>query len=197
MVRRALFAAVLATATFGLPSNALAGGGGCTELTAGSGTTVEILYSCLTPTLIRVDPGATVTFVNRDDYRHVIAGAGYAWSSDGYLRADDAFAATFRRNGVYPFQCYLHPGMAGAVIVGDGSGLGAAQSGDVVVEPLEIPEEPLPEVVYLTRAPEIRTVRASSAPAWTAGIAVGLATGLLIALAGAALLRRHHSAGMG
>jgi plastocyanin len=196
MVRRALLAAVLATAALGVPSPASAGGGGCAELTEGSGTTVEILYSCLTPTLIRVDPGATVTFVNRDDYRHVIAGAGYAWSSDGYLRADDAFTATFRRNGVYPFQCYLHPGMAGAVIVGDGTGLGAAQSGGVVVEPLDIPEQPLPEVVYLTRAPDIRTVRASSAPAWTGGIAVGLAAGVTIAFAGAALLRRRHSAGV-
>lgn len=185
MVRRAFLVVALAAAALCVPSPASAGGGGCVEVTEGSGTTVEILYSCITPTLLRAEPGATVTFVNRDDYRHVIAGAGYAWSSDGYMGSGEAFTATFRRDGVYPFQCYLHPGMAGAVIVGDGTGLGAARSGGVVVEPLEIPDQPLPEVVYLTRAPEIRTVRASSAPAWTAGIAVGLAVGALIALVGA------------
>lgn len=196
MVRRALFVAMLAAAALAVPSPVSAGGGGCAEVTQGTGATVELLDFCITPAILRVDPGTTVTFVNRDDFEHVIAGSGSSWGSDGYMAPDDAFTATFRKNGVYPFQCYLHPSMAGAVIVGTGIGAGPADRSGVVVAPWQGPE-PLPEVVYLTRAPEIRTVRASSAPAWTAGIAVGLATGLLIALGGAALLRKRHSAGMG
>jgi len=31
----------------------------------------------------------------------------------------------FVRSGVYPYVCTYHPGMVGAVVVGDGTGLGA------------------------------------------------------------------------
>jgi hypothetical protein len=35
------------------------------------------------------------------------------------LLEGDSIAATFDAPGVYPFACYLHPGMVGAVVVGD------------------------------------------------------------------------------
>ncbi len=181
MVRRAFLAVVLAGAALALPAPATAGGGGCLEVTEGTGTTVEMLNACLTPTLLRVEPGETVTFVNRDDFRHVIAGSGYAWASDGNMRPDEAFTATFDTDGVYPYQCWLHPGMAGAVIVGDGTGLGAADRAGVIAAPVQ---EPLPEVVYVTRAPEVRSVTASSGRpvAWAGGIVVGLAAGVIVTL---------------
>lgn len=183
MIRRAFLAVVLAGAALALPTPASAGGGGCAEVTEGTGTTVEMLYACLTPTLLRVEPGETVTFVNRDSFRHVIAGAGYAWGSNGNMGPDEAFTATFRKDGVYPYQCYLHPGMAGAVIVGDGTGSGPADRANVFVAPFE-GEEPLPEVVYVTRAPEIRTeVTSSGGPiAWAGGILVGLVAGVIVTL---------------
>ena len=186
MVRRAFLISVLTTAALMLPVPASAGGGGCAEITEGTGTTVELLYTCITPTLLRVDPGESVTFVNRDDYRHVISGAGYAWGSDGNMAANEAFTATFRKNGVYPYQCYLHPGMAGAVIVGDGTGLGPANRAGVVVAPFQEFEgqEPLPEVVYVTRAPEVRAEVGSSggSVAWAGGILVGLVVGAIVTL---------------
>ena len=192
--RRAFLVWMLMTIALLAPIPASAGGGGC-ELTDGSGSTVEIEFSCITPTLIRVEPSDTVTFVNRDSYRHVIVGAGYQWASKGYMRAQEAFAATFDEDGVYPYQCYLHPGMSGTVIVGTGTGLGPATSGNVLVEQVSL-EEPLPEIVYVTRPPEIRTVvtRANSAGPWTVGILVGLATGVLVAL-GATTLGRRRSRG--
>ncbi len=106
----------------------VAAGGGCTEVTQGKGTTLEL----------RVDPHTRVTFVNRDDADHVIVGSGFAWGSDGMMHAGDSFTVRFNRSGVYPFQCYLHPGMAGAVIVGDASGNGPAAAGSLVVEPVSI-----------------------------------------------------------
>jgi plastocyanin len=183
MVRRAFLILVLGGSLLVLPAPASAGGGGCGEVTEGTGTTVEMLYACLTPTLLRVPPGETVTFVNRDDFRHVISGSGYAWSSDGNMKPGEAFTATFRNDGVYPYQCFLHPGMAGAVIVGDAAGLGAAGRGGVFVAPFE-GEEPLPEVVYVTRAPEPGA--ASSSSGWpvalVGGILLGLAVGAIVTL---------------
>jgi plastocyanin len=182
MVRRAFLTLLVSGIALAIPAPAAAGGGGCVEVTEGSGTTVEMLGACLTPTLLRVEPGETVTFVNRDDFRHVISGSGYAWSSDGNMRPDEAFTATFRKDGVYPYQCYLHPGMAGAVIVGDATGLGAADRGGVVAAPLQ---EPLPEVVYVTRGPEPGAATSSSGAgpvALVGGILVGVAIGAIVTL---------------
>jgi plastocyanin len=179
MLRRAFLTLVLSGIALTIPAPVLAGGGGCVEVTEGTGTTVDLLNFCLTPTLLRVEPGETVTFVNRDDYRHVISSAGYAWGSDGYMRADDAFTATFSENGVYPYQCYLHPGMAGAVIVGDATGLGAADEGGVVAAPLQ---EPLAEVVYVTRAPEAATSSSDRPVALVGGVLVGVAVGAIVTL---------------
>jgi plastocyanin len=191
MVRRAVLTLVLSGVAIAIPLPASAGGGGCVEVTEGTGTIVALLNYCITPTMLRVDPGETVTFVNRDQTRHVISSAGYAWGSDGYMRRDEAFTATFREDGIYPYQCYLHPGMAGAVIVGDAAGPGAADRGGVVAAPLQ---EPLPELVYVTRAPEVRDVATTSARpvAWAGGILIGLIVGAIVTL-GVRGTRRHRT----
>lgn len=183
MVRRAFLILVLTGIALTITVPASAGGGGCAEVTEGAGTTVELRDLCITPTLLRVDPGETVTFVNRDGFRHVLAGAGYAWSSEGYMAPNEAFTATFRKGGVYPYQCYLHPGMAGAVIVGDGTGHGPANRAGVVVAPWE-GEPPIPEVVYVTRAPEPGTATSSfgSPVALVGGILVGVVVGAVVTL---------------
>ncbi len=178
MIRRSLAAVgtafVIALALPAAPASA--GGGGCAEVTEGTGATVELLYACITPSLIRVDPGDEVTFVNRDSFRHVIAAAGYGWGSDGYMREGEAFAATFERSGVYPFQCYLHPGMAGAVIVGDATGLGPASRGSVTVRPV---------VAKATPATPATNEEGTPATGWIGGGLLGIAVG-----AGAVLLAR-------
>jgi plastocyanin len=184
MVRRVILGAAT-TLVIGLlmPAvPAVAGGGGCAEITEGDGTTVEFLYACITPTTLRIDPGETVTFVNRDSFRHVIAGSGYGWGSEGNMREGEAFTATFRNNGVYAFQCYYHPGMVGAVIVGDGSGLGPAERGSVDVAPV-VPLEPSPEVAGVPDTEVrtvVRTVDEPSPAAWLGGAAVGLVAGAAV-----------------
>jgi plastocyanin len=186
MVRRVLI--LTSTLTLGLTISALparAGGGGCNEVTDGSGAAVEILYSCITPTVLRTEPGTAVTFVNRDSYRHVLTGAGYAWGSKGWMAPGEAFAVRFEDDGVYPFQCYLHPGMTGAVIVGDGG----PSKGTIIVGPVELPS-PSPQVV-ISPSPvlrtSIRTVERSSAWPWAVAGVAGLALG---AIGGAASVRR-------
>jgi len=136
MVRRGVFVVVLAVvgSIALLPATAGAGGG-CTDVMSGESAVVDLKGFCLIPALVRVPAGTKVTFENLDEVDHVIVGSGMAWGSDGTMRPGDSFAATFERDGVYPFQCYIHPGMVGAVLVGDANGKGAATSFGVTVVP--------------------------------------------------------------
>jgi plastocyanin len=116
-----LLAVLAATLLAAAPASA---GGGChAPATEGRGTTVALTDLCFTPTLLRVEPGSTVTFVNRDPMAHPLSRPGGAWGWDGgvggrtTVRLDQA--------GTYPFFCQVHPGMVGVVVVGDGRGTGA------------------------------------------------------------------------
>jgi plastocyanin len=136
MLRRILLLAVLSLGPILLASApAVAGGGGhCTEVTSGHSAAVDLKGSCIFPTLVRVPSGGgEVTFTNYDAVDHVVAGAGNAWGSDGIMHQGDSFTVQFNGDGVYPFQCYLHPGMSGAILVGDANARGAATSGGVTV----------------------------------------------------------------
>ena len=117
-------------------------GGGCHDPshTEAAGTTVEMHKACFTPTVLRVDPGATVTFTNRDDFLHVLSGGGFAdWTEVG---AGGSVQQRYDAPGTYAYMCHLHPGMSGAVVVGDGRGFAAP----VAVEPaLASAVEPAPE----------------------------------------------------
>ena len=46
-------------------------------------------------------------------------------AQDGTLGQGGTYSYTFAASGVYPYYCFLHPGMVGAVVVGDGTGDGA------------------------------------------------------------------------
>lgn len=179
MVRRVVI--LTSVLTLGVTISALparAGGGGCAEVTDGSGTAVEILSSCITPTVLRTEPGTAVTFVNRDPYRHIITGAGYTWGSKGWMAPHEAFTVTFEGDGVYPFQCYLHPGMTGAVIVGKGG----PSKGAITIGSVELPS-PSPRVVTppspALETP-LRTAERSGAWPWAIAGAAGLALGTIV-----------------
>ncbi|HEV3475363.1 MAG TPA: plastocyanin/azurin family copper-binding protein [Actinomycetota bacterium] len=124
-VRAYGLAALMATAAAVLwVSPASAGGGGCYGgLTQGRGDTVEIVKACFTPSILEVEPGAEVEFVNRDPVPHNVVAPEWGYYEN--LGRGDSFTATFREEGTYPFACTIHPGMTGAVVVGDGSGPGS------------------------------------------------------------------------
>jgi plastocyanin len=74
-MRRWILLVVSTSAMIGA-APALAGGGGirCVNRhTEGSTTTVELERSCFVPAVARVEPGATVAFVNLDDTDHDIS----------------------------------------------------------------------------------------------------------------------------
>lgn len=98
------------------------GGGGChragTTTTEATGTTVEMIEACFTPTILHVAPGDSVTFVNRDSMTHNVTANDWGHWDDLY--EGDRFTATFGDEGIFPFACTYHPGMSGAIVVGDG-----------------------------------------------------------------------------
>jgi plastocyanin len=173
--------AVLATCLFALlviPTVATAGGGCHGGVTDGTGDTVELVDACFTPTTLRIEPGQQVTFVNRDPMIHNVT--ANLWGHFDDLDQGDAFTATFEQEGVYPYACTYHPGMTGAIVVGDGDGPGSGQA--VPVGAFEEPPAPSPRI-------EVRTITrpedpgASSPLVWLTaaiGLVVGLGLGSLV-----------------
>ena len=103
------------------------GGGGCGgPVTDDDGTRVNIRNFCFGPTILRVRPGDRVTWVNRDAFPHIVLGANGAWGGyDNVRRNGGQVSFRFVSSGVYPYVCTYHPGMIGAVVVGNGKPTGA------------------------------------------------------------------------
>lgn len=120
-----LAAALMVVAAFSfVPGVASAsGGGGCGgPVSDGTGTRVQIESYCFTPTIVRVEPGDAVTFANSDAAPHTVLGANGAWGSYDVLKRGREATYMFAEAGVFPYVCTYHPGMIGAVVVGDGAG---------------------------------------------------------------------------
>jgi plastocyanin len=146
--------------------------GGCSAPSShGTGTTVEIVDACFQPSLLSIEQGTTVTFVNRDDFEHNVGGQG--WGRFDSLLLDQRFRATFRDEGIYPFACTIHPGMTGAIIVGDGHG--PANGHAVTVSPLRSdPPPPLTAASAIVGSDGLPIMLVAVA-ALLAGFVVGLA----------------------
>jgi len=110
-----------------LAPTAAAGGGGCywesskmTEVaTADEAVTAPIAGCRYEPTTLYIEPGTTVTWINKDPLPHSVTGAFLTINGEGLLQQGDEASTTFDEAGVFPYYCVLHPGMAGAVVVGD------------------------------------------------------------------------------
>jgi plastocyanin len=87
------------------------------------GNVVRMKDNCFDATVMRVRRGATVVWINEDPEPHTVGGAaGRFGDMHGEVAAGDSIAYRFDEEGVYPYVCILHPGMAGAIVVGDGEG---------------------------------------------------------------------------
>jgi plastocyanin len=177
-MRRAIVAvgaAVVLGALPAVPASA-SGGGGCGgPVTEGAGDAVAITGFCFEPTVLYADTGQSITFSNRDPVRHNVLGANAVWGSFKTLREGQASQYAFDQPGVYPYVCAWHPGMVGAVVVGDG-GSARLLSGTAGDAP-----------------PAARSAPTSSDSPWKA-IAVASAGLLVLVLIGTAGLRRRSAA---
>lgn len=185
MSRRLALAATLVLAAIAVPALPASAGGGChSGITQGTGTTVFLQEACPTPTILRVNEGATVTFTNKDPFAHNII--GNLWGRYDDLNQGDAFTATFDQPGVYPYACWYHPGMTGAIVVGDGMGAGNGET--VSLGSVTLPSAS--PVAAIAAEEPAAADDAESPVGWFGGGAIGLALG-----AGAVLgLRRRRSA---
>jgi len=122
---------VVVTAAF-MGRAAMAGGGGCHQpRTDSAGATVDLKDNCFLPTVLRAETGATITFESFDEQPHSVTSVGVrqagGWGSFEELGLGASATHAFEAPGVYPYFCVLHPGMVGAIVVGDG-GAGSAAS---------------------------------------------------------------------
>src|ERR1700704_5088337 len=126
-VHATLLAVVLAAGTQLTQASPVQAGGGChSGATNGGGTTVEMKNMCFTPTVLRVKLGDSVTFINRDEMQHTVTGTSGLFGNYDALNTGQSMIYKFTTSGVYAYSCIFHPGMTGAVVVGDGSGPGLA-----------------------------------------------------------------------
>jgi plastocyanin len=113
-------------------------GGGChggvteSDATGQEDATIQMVDACFTATVTTVDPGTPVTFVNVDEFVHNVG--GNQWGHFDDIHDGETFRVSFDEAGTYPFACNYHPGMTGAIVVGDGKG--AASGETITVERL-------------------------------------------------------------
>ncbi len=100
-----------------------AGGGGCHEAqkTEMKGSRVVIDGLCFKPTVVHIVTGGIVTWVNKDPMVHAVTGAAQSFGDYTGLSPGQEVTHTFKEAGTYPYFCYLHPGMTGTVVVGEGA----------------------------------------------------------------------------
>jgi plastocyanin len=122
-VKRLLAVLVIATATVpALAVPAAQAGGGCH---AGHhrdlrGVRVSLTDNCFDPLVVRVGVGQRVRWTNADSIVHTVSGASERWGSHNELGKGQSVAWRFDKAGVFPYYCDIHPGMIGAVVVGNG-----------------------------------------------------------------------------
>jgi len=189
-MRRATLLSVIvgaAIAVLCVPGTALAGGGCHTGATHADETgkdeaTVRIIDACFTASITKVDPGTSVTFVNDDvGMTHNVGGTEWGYFDD--MTKGDSFSATFADPGVYPFACSYHPGMTGAIVVGDGYGAGAGWT---------VLNDPIEPVADTAKVAPVADARGGSTLAFVAIGVLGVALGAGIP-AGILQVRRHNA----
>ena len=81
----------------------------------------EEIDRCYIPSMIVVDSGNQVTWVNEDSAFHSVTSGFYGEPTElfdsGHLDPFESYTLTFDETGIYDYYCTLHPWMKGQVIV--------------------------------------------------------------------------------
>ena len=117
--RLIVIAVVVVGVGIGMTAVAAAGGGGCHDpvpAEAKATTTIVMDDFCIRPGVAHIEVGDTVEVVNDDSVLHNLFGPDWY---HGDLAPGARARRTFEEPGTYTFACTLHPGMTGAINVGD------------------------------------------------------------------------------
>jgi plastocyanin len=86
----------------------------------GNATIVKLDKCAFYPTVAHVPVGTEVQFLNADMVGHEVVGANLTWGHhEKILGTGDQLGVLFAKAGIYPYACMIHPGMTGAIVVGD------------------------------------------------------------------------------
>ena len=99
---------------------------GTTTSQPGTTVTVNAQDDYFEPKTLNIQPGATVTWVNRGQHAHTVTFD--VGRDSGDIAPGGSFSATFPHAGTYQYHCHHHKDMRGTVVVGQGSGSGGAGS---------------------------------------------------------------------
>jgi plastocyanin len=175
-----------------LPTVPAHAGAGChnAKIRDVAGTHVDLKDSCFVQTILRVQPGQAVTWTNRDGTEHAVTGVGGTWGDYTTFLNGRSVTYRFSRAGIFPYFCYVHPGMVGAIVVGNGGKATSTQSADGSVVPVLSPIPPRSDTgsVPAADAPVNPVASSSSADPWRTVALVTL--GLLAAVAAGVGARR-------
>jgi hypothetical protein len=80
------------------------------------------------PTVLHAEAGQTVIWTNEDPAPHSVAGATVEWGNYTEHGQGESLSYRFDKPGTYPYYCFVHNGMTGAIVVGDGRGSDAGNT---------------------------------------------------------------------
>ena len=142
---RKRFSVLMALAVIGLvlAMPTAAAGGGChvsitTGMSTGTKTAIPVSKCAFRPTVNYIEPGDRLTWTNKDPVPHTVTGAHLSWGPERILDNGESVRYVFKSEGVYPYYCVLHPGMVGAVVVGDATAPAALTNGAADVEEIRL-----------------------------------------------------------
>jgi plastocyanin len=107
---------LLAAAAVALIATGCASRGSADPLTSVEGPAVAVRDYQFEPASLTVEAGATVTWVWEGRAPHDVVGQGFE-SPD---QSSGTFRHTFGQPGTYAYECTIHPGMEGSIVVEDG-----------------------------------------------------------------------------
>jgi plastocyanin len=151
----------------------------------GPGTDIKLMPCSFDPTVTVIGVGESVNFINGPDYAHLVTGAAHEWgSADIEVQPNQTVTYTFDIAGVYPYACALHPGMSGAIVVGDladavAAGMADSAAGGTTGTGASNGTEPGAEepAAQEPTAPEASAANAAGNPGSSPGILLGLGIG--------------------